>query len=167
MALLRRIRTPRMPDGVRDALGGISPIAWAPLRGGGAVAATTDALHIKRPDEDEPRHVPWELIDHAEWHPEGALDVRAIDGTVARLVLDGDHEQLPVVLRERVQSSVAHLVQRELAGGITVRAAIRRTASGALISQVTYVGAASPTPAVVRVGEELEREARSAVGLPV
>lgn len=163
MAILRR--SPAVPDGVRSALEGTSPLAWAPLRGGGGVAATADHLVIVRPDE-EPRRVPWNLIDHAEWHPQGALDVRAVDGTSTRLILEGDHTRLPTVLRERVQASLAHLVQRELPGGVTVRAAIRRDAEGQLSSQVTYVGTDRPTPAITRLGEDLEREARSAVGLP-
>lgn len=154
-----------MPDDVRTRLGGIEPLAWARLREGGAVAATTEALVIARADEPERRVVPWELIDHGEWHPQGVIEVRALDGTSTRLMLQGDNERFAVVLRERVQASLAHLVQRELPGGVTVRAAIRRNAAGELSSQVTYVGTASPSATVIRVGEELERQARSAVGL--
>lgn len=165
MAFLRR--SAAMPDDVRSRFGGITPLAWAPLRDGGAVAATTTSLVIARAGEEETRVVPWELVDHGEWHPQGALDVRAIDGTSMRLWLDTADTRFPVVLRERVQASVAHVVQRDLPGGITVRAAIRRNAAGELSSQVSYVGVGQPTPAVVSVGEELEREARSAVGLPV
>lgn len=161
MALFSRSRSSAT---LPPELAKVRVLAWAPLAGGGAVAASRDALHLVRPG-DETRHVPWHLIDHAQWHSEGALEIRAVDGTIAQLVLDGEHERLPIVLRERVQASVAHLVQRELPGGVTVRAAIRRDADGNLSSQVTYTGAAQATPEIERVGAQLEREARDAVGL--
>lgn len=162
-----------VPDARLKALGGGKVLARVALRGGGTAAATVPALVMvatadpTATDEDQAVTVPWELTDGAEWLADSAtLLVRALDGAEHRLPLPDGERTFPQVVRERVEASIVHVQTRDLGRGVTVRAAVRRSASGDLSSQVTVLGAATRTAAIDRAGEELEREVRSAVGLP-
>ena len=157
----------RLPAPVVARLDGASPIASSPLAGGGWVVLTA-AEWIVVPDDDDgavARHG-WHEVDNAQWVTEAStLVVRWIDGTTERLRLAGEDERVPQVVRERVEASIVHVAQRDLPGGIQVRAVVRRDGRGDLSSQVSVVGTASVSPEVAELAAQLEAEVRAAVGL--
>lgn len=165
----RSARLPaRLPAEVAARVPGVSAIAWAPVRDGGWVVLSAREWVTVPPEEDgAPVVRGWHEVDNAQWVTEAsALQVRWIDGSTQVVRIDGDDPRVPQVVRERVEASIVHHVVRDLPGGVQVRAAVRRDGDGALTSQVSVVGTATVTPEVARVAEELEAEARSAVGLP-
>jgi len=158
----------RLPAEVAARIAGVAPIAWAPVRDGGWIVLTTREWIAVPAEESAPvERRGWHEVDSAQWMAEStALQVRWIDGgtQVVRLT-DGD-PRVPQVVRERVEASIVHHVSRDLAGGVQVRAVVRRDGDGELTSQVSVVGTATVSPEVAAVATALEAEARSAVGLP-
>lgn len=160
-------RTPRTfpSEQARAALAGARPLAHAELRGEGEAVATTAELLILA--GENLRHLPWELLDGARAEAEsGTVVVRTIDGEDVLLALADPANAIAVVIRERVEASVVHSRDRAAGPGLTVRVAIRRASDGTLTSQTSIVGGAT-TPRALAVAEELERETRESVGLPV
>lgn len=158
-------RAPRPPAELLTALGpGSPPLAFADLAGGGwAVATTADWVIVI---DGEVRRRAWIEADRAEWlsNPP-ALVMRWVDGVSHTIHLAKDDSRLPAAVRERVEASIVFAQQRELPGGVIVRAAVRRAADDSLSSQVTVIGAARSTPEIDRIGADLEAQVRSAVGL--
>ena len=158
MPLFRR--QPRLPASIATQL--------APLVGGGwVVLSAAEWIHV--PDSESgaalTRHG-WHEVDNAQWvTDQNSLVVRWINGETLALRLDGENERVPQVVRERVEASIVHVVQRDLPGGIQVRAVVRRDGQGELSSQVSVVGTAAVTADVAELAVALEAEARAAVGL--
>lgn len=158
----------RLPAEVAARAPDVSPLAWAPVRDGGWLVLSTREWIAVPADAAAPVvRRGWQEVDNAQWLTESsALRVRWIDGDTQVVRLSGDDPRVPQVVRERVEASIVHHVSRDLAGGVQVRAVVRRDGDGELTSQVSVVGTATVSPEVARVAEALEAEARSAVGLP-
>lgn len=160
----------RVPDDVRRSLDlrrGERVLAGAELTDGWAVATTT-GLHLVRDGEKlSPRQ--WSDVDAARLDPEtDELTITWVDGarpTVLQLV--PDHAvTLARTVHERVQSSVVHTEKVTLPGGSIVRVAARRTADGALVTQVLGTGDVDlADAATASLVEAAEARVRDAVGL--
>lgn len=164
MAPLRR---PRLPSDVAAHLGtGDRILAAAALPGGVRAVALASTIAVVGPDGVRWRR-PWHEVDHGSWdEADLAVTIRWIDGGQSVLRFDGEPPRAFLeAFRERVQSSVVHVEHLELRGGVTVRAVIRRTAHGSLLSQVIAEGAVRPLDADAAAIVALERRARRAVGL--
>lgn len=163
-------RRPSLPADVRrrlDVPRGDRVVAVAQLTDGWAVA-TRRALHVAR-DDLSLRRRPWADVDRASLDPATAvLSVTWVEGTVERLQLADERPQpFPVVLRERVQSSVVHSETVPLRDGRLVRVAVRRDEEGRLLSQVIGDGRVDLTdPADVAAVDAAEARVREAAGLP-
>ncbi|MBO3750398.1 hypothetical protein J5X84_30315 [Streptosporangiaceae bacterium NEAU-GS5] len=89
----------RLPQDVRDTLGGERPLTHGRTADGGYAVATLVALHLPGG-----LTLPWHLIDRAVWDEEGVTVVMT-DGTRHRAVLP-DPGALPETIRERVTNSI-------------------------------------------------------------
>lgn len=105
-------------------------VSWAPVAGGGSLAASRFGLWWPAPDG--PRRIDWQLIDKASWAGNTVTVVEAelIDDLllVDRDPVSAQLEQprdLPPTIRQRVQSGV---VSSELVtgGGVAMRVVGRR-----------------------------------------
>ena len=169
MPLLRRRAS--LPADVRarlDLPGDDKVVAAAELADGWAVASRR-ALHLAI-DGTPVRRRPWADVDRASLDPGTAvLSVTWVEGPPDRLHLASDRRQaFPVVLRERVQSSVVHSETVTLPGGGRVRVAVRRAEDGRLFTQVIGDGRVDLTdPAVAAVVDAAEARVREATGLPL
>ena len=169
MPLFRR--RPSLPAAVRaqlDLRGDDRVVAAAELTDGWAVASRR-ALHVVR-DGGPVRRRPWADVDRASIDPDTAtLSVIWVEGPAERLDLASDRRQsFPVVLRERVQSSVVHSETVTLRGGQRVRVALRRAEDGRLVTQVIGDGRVDlADPEVAAVVDAAEARVRDAAGLPL
>jgi hypothetical protein len=163
-------RSPSLPADVRARLDlprDDRVVASAELVDGWAVASRR-ALHLA-PGGAPVRRRPWCDVDRASLDPETAtLSVTWVEGAVDRLRLANDRPQpFPVVLRERVQSSVVHSETVALPHGVRVRVAARRGEDGALFTQVIVDGRVDlADPDVAAVVDAAEARVREASGLP-
>ncbi|ACQ80046.1 hypothetical protein Bcav_1790 [Beutenbergia cavernae DSM 12333] len=108
----------------------------------------------------------WHEVDHADWAPEPpSIHVRWIEGDESALGLVSDERAFPTALRERVESSIVLMQERDLPGGAKVRVAIRRAEDDSLLSQVSVVGRLRGTASEQAAIDALERDARAAAGL--
>ncbi|HEX5512169.1 MAG TPA: hypothetical protein VFX41_10675 [Actinomycetales bacterium] len=156
--MLRRRRGPRIPDDVRAAAGldrGEQVLAAAHNTDGAWTLATDSRLLLVRGDEvvlDRP----WWQVDTAGWDGDsGVMSIMWVGGASTWLELAEDsQEQLPRVLRERVDSTVVavqHVKVEQLgsarAGGARL---VARRIEGELRLQVLLNKGTDPTdPAVV------------------
>jgi hypothetical protein len=169
MPLFRR--RPSLPAAVRAQLGlrgDDRVVAAAELTDGWAVASRR-ALHVVR-DGEPVRRRPWADVDRASVDPDTAtLSVIWVEGPADRLHLASDRRRsFPVVLRERVQSSVVHSETVTVRGGQRVRVALRRAEDGRLVTQVIGDGRVDlADPEVAAVVDAAEARVRDAAGLPL
>ncbi|GAA4432792.1 hypothetical protein GCM10023169_38940 [Georgenia halophila] len=162
-------RTSRLPSEIRSELpGGEPPLAAAELVDGEWAVATAGALVVAGPDGVTARH-PWHTIEQGRWDGDTrTVTVTWVEGSVEPLQLrtaTDDVATFTSALRERVQSSVVHSEVTETPGGAHIHVYIRRDEHGALLSQVTATGPLRGDEAENRQINELERRARSTVGL--
>ncbi|WP_454295161.1 hypothetical protein [Salana multivorans] len=163
MALFRR--SAPLPDTARSALGARKPLGWATDARGTTGVVVVDHLVLVDPD-GKVREVPWQLFDGADWSDEQAtLTLREVDGDTHVLRLPDDPRRFTQAVRERIEASLVHVVQRPAPGGGMVRAAIRRDSEGNLASQVSILGTARRDATITELAERVEAEARGAVGL--
>jgi hypothetical protein len=154
-----RLGRPTLPPAAAAALE-LDPdervLAWSALAGGGFAVATLQGLRMITP---QGRRIarPWTEIDHAAWDPEAktvAVWFVGSRSTVPMEVEDGTW--LAQVLRDRVEASVLLTTEIGLAGGGTMRLALRRAADGTVIDQAVPppgVDAADPALApLIRQG---------------
>ena len=155
---------------MREALGletGDRVLAWSPLVGGGAVAATAAGLHVMTP-RGRLDVRPWVDVDHAAWDQASrTLAVWWVGRRQATPLevedLDGP---LPETVRERVQASVIHSVSVPLPGGRTARIALRRRADGSVQEQMLLPpGVRADDPRIAPVMTGALRELREDAGL--
>lgn len=161
-------RSVPVPTDVARHLGG-GTLAAAELAEGVWAAVTRSALVLVDAAGVRASH-PWEEMVYGTWDGEGrSFSVTWVDGAREPLVLRVVGEEVDdfaATLRERIQSSIVHAAGEDLPSGAHVRVLIRRDARGELLSQVTVVGPLAGTDEErVRI-YELERRARSDVGLP-
>lgn len=113
------------------------------------------------------RH-PWHEVERGEWDGEAhTLTVHWV-GDRSPAVLTTVAEQprdLPLTFRERVDASVVHVETERARGGGTLRAAVRRTPDGGLLTQVIAVGRIRPGPDLDAQVDALETRVRDAVGM--
>jgi hypothetical protein len=102
-------RTPKLPGDIRSQLE-LSPkervLAWADDGNGRAVVASETALHLQRHPPTYSRFS-WNQIEHASY--EGGVMTIALTpdlGSASLRVPVGESRELPVVVRDRVTSSV-------------------------------------------------------------
>ncbi|MDO8108073.1 hypothetical protein Q6348_12795 [Isoptericola sp. b441] len=154
-----------VPDEVRTALDLDEPaLTFAPFEGGWAVA-TRSGLHLLR--DGTALHRRWTDVDGASLDGDsGELEIRWVDGTPpARFVVDAG-SRLPRVVHDRVQNSVVLAETVSVPGDRKLRVALRRSADGALFSQVIGNGRVDLSdPAVAQVVDAAEARVREAAGL--
>jgi len=163
-------RSPKLPREVSDRLDRRdAPLAHAELTDGHWAVVGAGALVLADADGVSGRY-PWYTVEHGRWDGDaGEFTIVWVDGAVTPLVLrpvGDDVERFTSTLRERVQSSVVHTESADTPGGAFVRVNIRRDDTGGLLSQVTAQGALRGDDAERQLIDDLERRARSAVGLP-
>jgi len=122
----------RMPADVRATLGienSQRVLAWAPLaRGRGHLALTGVALHVAISGEPA-LTVPWEQVAHAMWEDPILTAVVDVDGRQLRIAVElPEPGAVPVVLRERVTTTVLWECHRMLSEGHGARFIARRPA---------------------------------------
>jgi hypothetical protein len=137
---MRRFAANRLPADIMQELKlgpGERVLAWSPLVGGGAAAATVGGLHVVTPLGQSLQR-PWAQVRQASWEAaSGTLAVTWVSSvreiTPLELTAPG---RLPEVVHERVRSSL--LLSQEVAepGGRSVWVALRRATDGAMVTQV-------------------------------
>ncbi|HEX5534661.1 MAG TPA: hypothetical protein VFX33_13050 [Actinomycetales bacterium] len=157
--MLRRRRGPRIPDDVRAALAldrGEHVLAAAQIRDGAWTVATDRRLLLVR-GREVVLDRPWWQVDTAGWDGDsGVLSITWVgggSGTWLELAEDSQ-EQLPRVLRERVDSTVVAVqhvkvdqVNSPRPGGARL---VARRVEGEVLLQVLLDRGTDPTdPAVV------------------
>lgn len=144
-------------------------LAWSPLAGGGAVAATVNGLRVLSP-AGRTLSRDWEQVRRAAWdRGSSTLAVTWVTGPRVTPLEVTRPGRLPEVVHERVRSSVVLSREVDLPGGRTAWVALRRTAGGGLVSQaVPGPGVRLEDPAVAealgRAQEGLRDEAGGARG---
>jgi len=110
----------------------------------------------------------WTDVDHASLDGESSvLTISWVTGEVTALPLVPKKRlAFPQVFRERVQASIVYTVPVRLPGGGTARVALRRRATGELLSQVIGDGRVDLSdPVVARLVGAAEAELWSAAGV--
>lgn len=159
-------RSSRTPPQVTKAVDGpileVSEVdgdRWLVLTPTEVALVGTDGLLWRRP---------WHEVERGEWDGERhALTVHWV-GERSPLVLTTVAENprtLPLAFRERVDASVVFVETERARGGGTLRAAVRRTPDGGLLTQVIAVGRVRPGPDLDAQVDALERRVRDAVGM--
>jgi hypothetical protein len=169
-------RRPRLPEGVaahlptRDRVLAAAPLVdTGPDASGGRTwaVATVAGVAVVAPAGVRWRR-DWVDVDHAAWSQETeSLTVTWVDGSAARtLSLAPDAgRRFPEAFRDRVQASVVHVERRSLPGLGELRAIVRRTADGGLLSQLVLPATRALTSREQEAADDLESRARVAVGL--
>jgi hypothetical protein len=134
-----RLRRPTLPDDAATALA-LDPrervLAWSALAGGGFAVATLEGLRMITPHGRRVAR-PWTEIDHAAWDPDARTIAVWFVGSRATVPLEvEDGTWLAQVLRDRVDASVLLTTEIGLAGGGTLRLALRRRPDGTVVDQV-------------------------------
>lgn len=173
---MSRRRAISVPDWVTQALppapGERKPmtaLAAAELKDGRWTVATATTLLVVSLDGAEV-DFDWDAVDNAAWDNEAdTITVIFVDGREPlRLHLASDPEaRFATTLRERVQSSVVMSEIVDVAPGVTAKVALRRTATGRIISQV--MGRANlnlKNPEILARVNEAEARLRDHAGLP-
>lgn len=139
VGIMRRLARHRLPPDAQRALGlgvGERVLAWSPLAGGGVAAATVSGLHVLTP-QGQVLNREWAQIRQASWDAgSGTLAVGWVASrglTPLEITAPG---RLPEVVHERVRSSLLLSRQVDAPGGHSVWVALRRTGSGAVVTQV-------------------------------
>jgi hypothetical protein len=169
--IFRRFSSSRLPADVAAALPlepGDRVLAWSPLTGGGAAAATVTGLRVLSPTGRTLARE-WAQVRQAAWDGgSGTLAVTWVTGrqvTPLELTRAG---RLPEVVHERVRASLLLSRQVELPGGRTAWVALRRSAGGALVSQVVPgPGARLDDPQAVEAVRRAESALWEEAGGPV
>lgn len=147
----------------------MTPLAAAQMTDGGWAVATTTTLVIVR-DGTAETEVDWDAVDNASWDNEtDTITVNLVTRTDAlQIKLEADPEaRFATTLRERVQASVVMSETVDVAPGVTARVALRRTATGRIISQV--MGQANldlKNPEILARINAAEAQLREHAGLP-
>ncbi len=173
---MNKRRAVSVPDWVTQALppmpGERKPmtaLAAAELKNGDWAVATATTLLVISPKGVE-FDFDWDRVDNASWDNEtDTITVNRVDGKEPlRLHLASDPEaRFATTLRERVQSSVVMSEVVDVAPGVTAKVALRRTATGRIISQV--MGQANldlKNPQILARVNEAEERLRDHAGLP-
>lgn len=111
---------------------------------------------------------PWHEVERGEWDGERhALTVHWVGVAEPEVLVTvaENPRDLPLTFRERVDASVVHSESEPTPGGGTVRAVVRRTPDGSLLTQVLAVGRVRRGPALETQIDALEAKVRDAVGL--
>lgn len=156
-----RTRT-RLPRSIADQIPH-QILAWAPLVGDQWLVVCDQACVIATASGIV-REVRWTDVENAAWDGDARrLTLNGIDGSRVEVTTASDDvASATAAVRRQVTSSIVHVQILPTRGG-DVRALIRRTADGGLISQLIARGpVAGDEQAAV---DELERQARAAVGL--
>lgn len=160
-----RARTARprwVTDAVDDRI-----LAAGELEGGDWVVLTRTGATLVAEDGVRWQH-PWHEIERGEWDGEThTLSVHLVGSPQAHpLVTREEHPRsLPLVFRERVDASVVLVENEPARGGGTLRAAVRRTPDGDLLTQVLAVGRVRRGPDLDAQIDALETKVRDAVGM--
>jgi len=132
----------------------------------GWVAATRAGIVFRLGDTVVRRA--WTDVDHASLDGESSvLTISWVTGEVTALPLVPKKRlAFPQVFRERVQASIVYTVPVRLPGGGTARVALRRRATGELLSQVIGDGRVDLSdPVVARLVGAAEAEIWRAAGV--
>lgn len=169
-------RARSIPDSVLGALPlapnsdkRMTPLAAAQMIDEGWAVVTATTLVVVR-DGVAQIEIDWDAVDNANWDNEtDTVTVNPVTGAEPlRLKLLSDPEaRFATALRERVQSSVVMSEIVDVAPGVTARVALRRTATGRIISQV--MGRANldlRNPEILARVNEAEAQLREHAGLP-
>ena len=159
-------RAQRVPRFVAGAVPGRA-LVQEQVDGGGWLVLTRSEVALVTEDGLAWRR-PWHEVERGEWDGEAhTLTVHWVGvAEPLRLVtVDESPRDLPLTFRERVDASVVHTESERVPGGGELRAVVRRTSDGALLTQVLAVGRVRPSPALERQIDALEARVRDAVGL--
>ena len=165
-----------LPDAARSAFvaagltrplrGPDRPLAWSPLAPAGWAVATPGGLVALLPT-GELVDRPWTQVHRAAWEQEsGMLAVWWVGSRrPTPLEIQEDATALPVVVHERVQSSVVLARDVVVPGGRTVWVALRKAVDGTLTTQaVPPPGVRLVDPAVAQAVTQARRALRDEVG---
>ena len=159
-------RAPRPPSSVVAAVGEPA-LVTTDFDGDRWVVLTRTEVVLVTEDGVAWRH-PWHEVERGDW--DGGTHTLTVHWVGERapsaLVTREQHPRdMPLVFRERVDASVVHVETEPARGGGTLRAAVRRTAEGDLITQVIGVGRVRPGADLDAQIDALEARVREAVGL--
>ncbi|WP_420113326.1 hypothetical protein [Pseudactinotalea sp.] len=159
-------RSQRVPDVVAKAVTD-RVLVSSELDGGRWLVLTRSELALVTSETLTWRR-PWHEVERGGWDGEKhALTVHwvGIDEPDVLVTVDENPRDLPLAFRERVDASVVHSESEPAPGGGTVRAVVRRTPEGTLLTQVLAVGRVRRGPALESQIDALEAKVRDAVGL--
>ncbi|HLS03531.1 MAG TPA: hypothetical protein VK030_02095 [Actinomycetales bacterium] len=163
---------PWIKEALPDAPGSnkrMTALAAAELMDGRWAVATATTLLVVSVDGVDV-DFDWEVVDHASWDNEAdTITVYWVHSSEPlRLHLVSDPEaRFATTLRERVQASVVMSEVVDVAPGVSAKVALRRTATGRIISQV--MGQANldlKNPQILQRVNEAEARLREHAGLP-
>ncbi|NBO46612.1 MAG: hypothetical protein EBU85_06330 [Actinobacteria bacterium] len=164
-------RSPKLPAAVRAAMQiarSERVLAAAVLaRGRGHVALTTTGLHVAL-SGDAPLNVAWDHVAHASWEDPMLVAVVDVDGQQLRISLElNEPGMVPVVLRERVTSTVVWECHRVLADGLGARFIARRAVGAGPVRWAVVFddGVAADNPALRAAADAVLAELRADLGL--
>ncbi|MFV0253806.1 MAG: hypothetical protein ACK5H2_10800 [Beutenbergiaceae bacterium] len=160
------IRRHALPDWVQAAASGrllaaepLSDDSWAVI--GTSALALVDSAGVRWQRG-------WHEVDQGSWDGEAhTLTITWVGSdTTTRLQTATEHPStFPVLFRERVEASVVYTESQQVPGGGLLKAAVRRTHDGRLLSQVFSVGAVHNGAELDRQVAALERRVRDAAGM--
>ncbi|GAB2601408.1 hypothetical protein [Pseudactinotalea suaedae] len=159
-------RAQRPPAFVRAAVAE-RPLAWAALDGDRWLVLARSELALLTGEALTWRR-PWHEVERGEWDGERhALTVHwvGVPEPDVLVTVEERPRDLPLTFRERVEASVVHSESERAVGGGRLRAVVRRTPEGELLTQVLAVGRVQPGPALDAQIDALEAKVRDAVGL--
>lgn len=159
-------RAQRAPAFVTSAVSE-KPLAWAAINGDRWLVLTRSELALVTQEGLTWRR-PWYEVERGEWDGQAhALTVHWVGVPTPDVLVTVDERprDLPLAFRERVEASVVHTETEPARGGGTLRAVVRRTPQGELITQVLAVGRVRQSPALDTQIDALEAKVRDAVGL--
>ncbi len=167
-------RGPRLPADVAvhlpagDHVLAVAPLApdglgaenlWAVATVSGVAVVTRDGVRWRRE---------WVDVDHGSWSADTeSLTVTWVDGAPERTLALAPEagRRFPEAFRDRVQASVVHVERRTVSGLGDVRAMVRRSPDGTLLSQLVVLAARPLSLQEREAAYALESRARRAVGL--
>lgn len=170
MGMLSR-RSQKLPAAVRAAMGiarSERVLAAAVLaRGRGHVVLTPTGLHVALTGE-APLNVAWDQVAHASWEDPMLVAVVDVNGQQLRVSLElTEPGSVPVVLRERVTSTVVWECHRVLTDGLGARFIARRAVGAGPVrwAVVFDEGVAADNPAHRATADAMLAELRADLGL--
>lgn len=161
----------KLPTAVRAAMG-ISRservlASAAVARGRGYVGLTATHVHVALAG-DVPLSVPWDCVAHATWEDPLLVAVVDVDGRQLRVSLElAEPGSVPVVLRERVTSTVVWECHRVLVDGLGARFIARRAVGAGPVrwSVVFDPGLEADDPQLRAAADAVLQELRADLGL--